>query len=204
MLNEMAGGQYSVKKIKIAERRLLAVEIRKGGASYRAIADAIRAEIQSIEDVIASEDGREPKKIRYSRSQAHRDVKAAVDSVREKTSESAEQLVEIFRQRYEDIISAYWEDSIMGDTEKTKLILKAMGDEAQLLNLYRLNIELTGHSGGPVEVNPFAGMQPDHLEIAISNMLLAMPDNERIALTAHGVSAIAAGKKVLEGVKDDR
>ena len=80
----MAGGKQSKRNVNIAERRSRALELRKMGASYRAIASTIQKEMGVA---------------RYSQSTAHDDVSAALQELREQTSLNAQEYVRLELER---------------------------------------------------------------------------------------------------------
>jgi hypothetical protein len=90
----MAGGDTSAAVIAIAERRLMALELRKQGGSYRQIAEQLR-QVEGISD-------------RYNHTQAHDDVAACLTETREKTAETAEDVRQLEYARLDELLSAWW------------------------------------------------------------------------------------------------
>lgn len=101
----MSGGKGSSAKAKLIERRQKALQYRKAGASYRAIACRVRDELDL------------PK---YDESQAHRDVRAALDELVRLTRLDAEE----YRQL---------------ELERLDLALKAIASQVQQGNLFAVD-----------------------------------------------------------------
>jgi carboxylesterase type B len=97
----MAGGRNSPKKAQLAERRNRALELRKAGASYRAIAVKVAAEFDA------------PK---YSEALAHGDVSSVLQDLNERTSHTAEEYRTLELERLDTAMLA-----IANDVRKGKL-----------------------------------------------------------------------------------
>lgn len=126
----MAGGKASAKKVSVAQRQLMALEMRKSGASYRVIGESIRA-------YILQETGKET---RYDYRQAQKDVTAALAEVRGRLLDSAEDVLTTELLRLDELQSALWDKALAGDGEAIRLTLTVMEQRAKMLGLNQLNI----------------------------------------------------------------
>lgn len=88
----MAGGKASRSKLKLAQRRARATELRKAGHTYQQIADTIAAELGST----------------YTRGQAHRDVMHALRDVQLQMAEDAGDVLALELMRLDDLFAAWW------------------------------------------------------------------------------------------------
>lgn len=119
----MAGGKGSPHKTRLAQRRELALTLRKAGASYRAIAQAIR---EQAPDLVAGG---------YSPSAAYRDVMQALAEVRKRTQESAQDILAIELMRLDDLFAQAWQKAMEGDLLAIDRALRAMERRHALLGL---------------------------------------------------------------------
>lgn len=110
----MAGGKASRKKVNVAERRQLAIELRKSGASYRDIAEAIKAHGAANGMVV-------PKG--YCGKTAYEDVMAALLSIRQQTMEDAQQVLIMELLRLDEMQAVCWRSLFPSpdDAEKPKM-----------------------------------------------------------------------------------
>ncbi len=134
----MSGGAGSAFKIKLANRRRLALELRKGGVSYRDIADAIRKEL-NLEH--------------YGAGLAHRDVMTELDEIKKTCSETAEKVRDMELQRLDELTHLLWEKVQAQDYQAVDRLLRVMDRRAKLLGLDAPTHQVvTGEEGGrPVE-----------------------------------------------------
>jgi hypothetical protein len=117
------------KKEAAAERRVNAFDLRKAGASYRAIGRALGV----------------------SEAQAHRDVHLTLDELASRERESALQVREIELERLDEMLRALWPAVRRGDTSSISTALRVAERRARLLGLDApVKQELTGANGGPV------------------------------------------------------
>lgn len=143
--------QKTAKKIKIAERRQMATDLRKTGLSFRQIAMFMGEALG----------------IRYSESMAYRDVTYTLNAILEKTSETAEELLTLELARLDDLFAAWWPqavgleplagkdlsipevlddwlDSVPSgpDKDAAKIILDVMARRAKMAGLDKDNVNL--------------------------------------------------------------
>ncbi len=98
----MTGGDGSSKQLSLAERRKMALELRKAGLSYRDIAEAI---------------GREYPDARYGKSSAHRDVLAILGETRAEARDLALEVILLDSERLDDLTRVLWEKAMGGDLQ---------------------------------------------------------------------------------------
>mgnify|MGYP000853980830 CR=1 FL=1 len=108
--------------IKLAERRQVALELRKLGGSYRKIAEQM-AEMEGI-----SPD--------YSESQAHRDVMACLKELREKRVEESANVLRMELERLDDMWAVYYPKAKKGDYAALDRCMTMMDKRARYLGLY--------------------------------------------------------------------
>jgi hypothetical protein len=97
----MAGGEGSVKKLTIAERRALAISLRKQGGNYREIAETLR-----------EQDGVSPK---YDQSQAYDDVMFELRRLKELSKADAELVLTLEQERLTSLFFVCYEKAQKGD-----------------------------------------------------------------------------------------
>ena len=149
----MAGGQASAYKIKLAERRLIALTLRKQGGSYRAIAEQMR-QMEGISP-------------RYSFRQAHADVTACLRELLAKRQDLAEEYFALELERLNDLLAVWYPKARKGDPLATQMVLNILDREVRLLGLAApARIEATGKDGGP-------------LTTYATGVVLYIPDNGR-------------------------
>jgi|GEM_PF-2959034 len=108
----MPKSQTSDKKIKILERQLNALSLRRQGGDYETIATQMR----SLPDV-------SPK---YNRSQAYKDVRAALDRLIKETKEEAEHYKRLQLERLDEIFVGVYQHAIKGDATAISRVLALM------------------------------------------------------------------------------
>lgn len=89
------------RKLAIAERRRIAVELRKQGGSYRVIA----AQMKQMPGVSSA----------YSEAQAHRDVLAELQRITTETTEAAEDLRRLELERIDELFAMLYARAKKGD-----------------------------------------------------------------------------------------
>lgn len=135
------------QKIAIAQRRALALTLRKQGGSFRDIADALRKQ----PGVSAG----------YSPSNAYRDVRDELDRLNKQNSETAEQVRRLELERLDTLHAKLWPMALKGDFAAFDRVLSLMDRRDRYLGISKLppvGLELSGavgvtHSGpngGPV------------------------------------------------------
>jgi hypothetical protein len=126
----MAGGKQSPKKVNIIQRQLMALEMRKSGASYRVIGESIR-------EYLKQETGKATK---YDHRQAQKDVAAALAEVRFRLLDTAEDVLTTELLRLDELQSALWDKALAGDGEAVRLTLTVMEQRAKVMGLNQLNV----------------------------------------------------------------
>lgn len=132
--------ETAAQKLKIAERRQLAVELRKQGGTYRQIADQLARHPEVSGD--------------YTASQAYRDVAAELKRLQAETSKSTAELRQLELERLDDLWRIYFPRALKGDYAAFDRVLAIMDKRARLIaDLYptkSTSIEVSGPNGGPV------------------------------------------------------
>lgn len=112
-----------------AERRVQAFDLRKAGASYRAIGRALG----------------------ISEAQAHRDVHLVLDGLAKRANESAIHVRNLELSRMDSMLNALWQAIRRGDPTSISTALRVSERRARLLGLDApAKQELTGKDGGPL------------------------------------------------------
>lgn len=101
------------RKITAAERRALAIELRKAGHTFREIAEALGCSV----------------------SVAHGHVRAALADLADKTTSTAAQLRELEGSRMDALIAANWRLAMGGDTAAAGVVLRASERRSKLYGL---------------------------------------------------------------------
>lgn len=117
----MDGGPAAPKKVRKAERQILALELRKQGGSYRQIAAQL-----------AATEGISPK---YNEAAAYFDVMDALKALNEKKAELADENRRLEIERLDDLFAVYYAKALGGDTWALQACLSIMGKRAALLGL---------------------------------------------------------------------
>jgi orotate phosphoribosyltransferase-like protein len=111
--------------VDAAPRRLAALELRKKGKSYRAIADELNVSV----------------------STAHAYVVEGIGEIREQTAQKAEELVALELVRLDDMLDALWDKR--GEPSTANTILKIMERRAKMLGTDApVDLRLGGIPGG--------------------------------------------------------
>lgn len=143
----MAGGRGSAKTIALAERRAMALALRKQGGSYREIADVLR-----------QQEGVSPK---YNESQAHADVQAALKFIADKLADDAGAVRRLELERLEELHAVYWPRAIEGDVFSLDRVLTIMDRRARYVNVsVPREVRVTGADGGPVVIRTMTVVPP--------------------------------------------
>jgi len=114
-------GAASPQKIGIAERRAMALDLRKQGSTYRHIA-ATLSTVAGISE-------------KYDHSGARRDVADELRKYNEANKESAGILKRLELERLDQLWHAYWAPAIGGDIAAAGYLLKLMERRARLEGL---------------------------------------------------------------------
>lgn len=164
----MAGGKVSKTTITLAERRQMALEMRKAGASYRQIAAAIR-------QYVSTETGKDSK---YNHQAAYRDVVAALQEAKEQTAEAAAELIQLQLGRYDDLQASWWDRAINGDKDAAQVVLSVLRQRSDFLaqiGLLELKARELRQQGGQSARDRFVDedMTPEEELLMIQNLLIA-------------------------------
>jgi hypothetical protein len=143
----MAGGEGSAQKMAIAQRRALAVELRKQGGSYRAIAQQL-----SALDGVSDDD---------DHTQAYKDVMAELKRIREQSAEDAASVRELELQRLDELFVGMFARAKQGDYAAFDRVLTLMNQRAKYLPVFpvveqkiEINQDVTTH--GDLTTDPAA------------------------------------------------
>ncbi len=117
----MAGGIASVQKIAIAERRKMALDLRKQGGSYRQIAETLR-EVEGVSN-------------RYNAKNAQLDVTEMLRQLNQDNKETAGIVKRLELERLDELWQAHWPNAVAGDPVSTQTILRLMERRARLEGL---------------------------------------------------------------------
>ena len=114
----------------IAERRIQALDLRKGGASFRAIG----------------------KQLNISYEQARMDVEAVLTALAARSQELAAEHRQLELERLDRLLLAVWSSATKGDTAAVTAALKISDRRAKLLGLDApVKQELSGRGGSPIQ-----------------------------------------------------
>lgn len=156
----MTEAASSPRRILAAERRALALELRKQGGTYRRIAEKLRG----VEGV-------SPK---YDHSQAYEDVANELKRLNRDNAEAADELRRLQHEQLTELYAKYYPQAAKGDVGALDRILGIMDKIARLYGLYTSNLTL----GGKVEQ---AGTlnHAGSIEVRGPQVRIFIPDNGR-------------------------
>ena len=123
------------KKVKAAERRIMALELRKQGGSYRVIA----AQLRKMQVVGPG----------YNESAAYKDCMAALHSMIERQDELARENLRLDLERLDEILTGVYTAAKKGDTFSINAVFGVLDRRGRLLNYaglapqQNLNIDVT-------------------------------------------------------------
>jgi len=155
----MAGGTASQQKIAIAERRKMALDLRKQGGSYRQIAESLR-EVEGMP-------------VKYSAMQAQRDVTDELRRYNEANKESAGIIKRLELERLDELWQPYWTAAIAGDVTAGQFILRLMERRARLEGLDApVAVKHSGDAEHPVQVESRVAVEesPNDLLITVGTL----------------------------------
>lgn len=161
----------SAKKIKIAERRQLALSLRKTGATYDKIAKAIAQEYNN------------PK---YSRTHAFIDIDTELKALNEECTHSAEQVRRQELERLDEYLMRLANKIKLGDTQAINTALKVSERRSKLLGLDS-PIEVRVEEGVQGELRAFVEMLEARLPRQVYEQVLGVmaQEAERAAVARH-------------------
>jgi DNA-binding transcriptional MerR regulator len=138
----MAMSMTAPIRLAVAERRRLAVELRKQGGTLEEIAEQLRG----VEGV-------SPK---YGKDQVQKDIKAELGRLQAQTSEIAEELRQLEVERLDDLWKVYFAKAKKGDYAAADRCFVILDKRAKLMpSLYPpappSTLRLTGANDGPIE-----------------------------------------------------
>lgn len=128
----MTRSKTSPTLINTAERRARALELRKGGGTFRQIASAI------IDKYGAD---RLPRG--YDERYAWMDVKAELDKLRETMKEDAQDVFQLHLERYNAILAGHYVNARQGNVKAAGVVLRTMERIEKLYGLEVLRTEAT-------------------------------------------------------------
>ena len=133
----MAGGKASAKKIELAERRRLAVTLRKQGGTFRQIAEQLR-KVDGVSE-------------NYSQSDAYKDVVHELRRLEEEQAEDVLTLRRLELERLEEMWSALWGPFKKGDYAAFDRLVTVMNQRGRYLPVFdqsdkTTNVNLAGGS----------------------------------------------------------
>jgi len=150
----------SQKSVMREERRQLALELRKGGASFRDIARTLIANI-GLEELGLK---------KYSHVTAYRDVVSALKELQEVTVEKADQVRTLQMERLTELLESVWEKSLAGDIQAVNTTLRVMQQINTLHGLEVATVDLQS-LGKSVDIAV--------KEIVVELPSTSMPDSEQ-------------------------
>lgn len=131
----MAGGKASAKKIELAERRRLAVTLRKQGGTFRQIAEQLR-KVDGVSE-------------NYSQSDAYKDVVHELRRLEEEQAEDVLTLRRLELERLDEMWSALWGPFKKGDYAAFDRLVTVMNQRGRYLPVFdqsdkTTNVNLAG------------------------------------------------------------
>ena len=114
-------GRSSAYRIAMTERRTRALALRRGGMSYRMIADRLR--------------GKDGVPDNYAHTTAYKDVMAMLTEETEHQRELADQIRELELQRLDAMLMGLWNDAQRGNHGAVDRVLRISERRAKLLGL---------------------------------------------------------------------
>jgi len=154
----MSGGQLSAKVVSIAERRLMALQLRKQGGSFRQIAAQLR-KVEGVSD-------------QYSEAQAHRDVKAELARINRMCRDEAEECLRLELERLDDLFARYWPLALKGASDAADRCMAIMRRQGDLL---RYNPSAKVQVGGIPEEEGGAPIRVQGVDYRTAILPLAPP-----------------------------
>ena len=124
----MGHSKASPERVRAAQRREQALALRREGLTYAQIAARI---------------GVNP-------AVAYRHVQKGLEDVREKYQEDAAELIELEKERLDELQAAYWPDALSGDVQAAHVVLACTAQRRKLLGLdapKRVEVDQTIRSG---------------------------------------------------------
>ena len=129
----MPGTKDNTEQLQTAERRREVLRLRKAGATYEAVADALRERHGS--DALPNG---------WDRAYAAKDVSRELQKLRSVNTETAQDLRALEVQRLDEMLRGLWEEAAGGDTDAVSAALRVQKRRAKLLGLdaaERLEVE---------------------------------------------------------------
>lgn len=131
------GGPAAPQRVRIRDRQIMALGLRRQGGSYRQIA----AQMRSVEGI-------SPK---YSEALAHRDVMKALERLNAKCDEAAEAVKRLELERCDELMAAYYAKAKAGDIMAANVVFRCMDKIERLNGIDAQKVEHSGPAGGPIQ-----------------------------------------------------
>jgi hypothetical protein len=130
-----------------AERRAVAVSLRKQGLSYPKIAEAMRNMTPEARGIYGIPE-------RYGEAQAWRDVAKELTRLEAKTKENAEAVRRLELERLDAMLAGVWSLAEVGNLDAVETVLKLQTRRARYVKGLEVptRSEVSGVDGGPLEV----------------------------------------------------
>ncbi len=177
----MAGGAATPQKMAVAERRALAVELRKQGGTYRQIADQLR-QLPGVSE-------------NYDHTQAHNDVMEELKRIKEKASEDAEAVRTLELARLDELFIGMFARAKQGDYAAFDRVMILMNQRAKYLPVtVPVEQKVTQEITQSVDVHGDATTDPARIYQALALALAsaeASNPGDGAATTGDGVAAAA-------------
>ncbi len=152
----MAGGKASAAKIELAERRRLAVQLRKQGGTFRQIADQLR-KVGGVGE-------------KYSHTDAYRDVMHELKRIEEEAAEDVVALRRLELERLDEMWAALWGAFKKGDYAAFDRLITVMNQRGRYLPVFDFSDKAVNLTvAGGLEVTNTPAMS----DAELANKLLA-------------------------------
>ncbi|GEM_PF-5074488 len=172
------------QKIKIAERRAMALELRKQGGSYRVIAERLR-----------HEEGISPT---YSTGQAYSDVQSELNRIATENGEKAQEVLTLDLQRLDTMLMSLWPKMLKGDYFAFDRILAVLDRRARYFNLTSpVQMNATQITAQQANVNIGGNQQVNNATFQQFTQLLQMGEADLAAVIEQQQAQLAAYSAVL-------
>jgi hypothetical protein len=110
-------------KIRIAERRAMALELRKQGGTFRQIAEQLA--------------GRDGVSVKYDESHAFRDIQAELARLNTENQELVREIRDLELLRLDAMLCIYWPKAMEGDYQAFDRVLAILDRHARIFGFYQ-------------------------------------------------------------------
>lgn len=124
----------SPQKLKIADRRFMALTLRRQGGSYRQIARQLPEEARKRGIDIGVK--------RYSQQTAYLDVMAELKRLNRRNGEEAAEILRLELERLDELLACYYPKAAKGDYAAAQTVFGILDRRARYLNLYAASSEV--------------------------------------------------------------